>query len=62
MEDNIQPLAAWDLVCKPKDRGGLSVVNLTTKNNCQLMKHLHTFYNKANLAWVKLLYMGSLLL
>jgi hypothetical protein len=44
------------MVCKPKDQGGLGVVNLSTQNNCLLMKHLHKFYNKANLPWVKLLW------
>jgi mannosylglycoprotein endo-beta-mannosidase len=56
LEEHGQPLAAWEMVCKPKFQGGLGVVNLTTQNNCLLMKHLHKFYNKANLPWVKLLW------
>jgi mannosylglycoprotein endo-beta-mannosidase len=56
LEEHGQPLAAWEMVCKPKDQGGLGVVNLSTQNNCLLMKHLHKFYNKANLPWVKLLW------
>jgi hypothetical protein len=43
-------LAAWDLVCHPKDPG-LGVINLTVQNNCLLMKHLHKFYDKVDLPW-----------
>jgi hypothetical protein len=56
LEEHGHPLAAWEMVCKPKDQGGLGVVNLSTQNRCLLMKHLHKFYNKANLPWVKLLW------
>jgi hypothetical protein len=55
MEENSQPLIACELVCKPKDQGGLGVVD-PTQNNCFLMKHLHKLYNKSNLPWVKLLW------
>jgi hypothetical protein len=56
LEGHGHPLAAWEMVCKPKDQGGLGVVNLSTQNKCLLMKHLHKLYNKANLPWVKLLW------
>jgi hypothetical protein len=56
LEDKKPPLAAWDLVCRPKDQGGLGVINLAAQNDCLLMKHLHKFYNKANLPWVKLVW------
>jgi hypothetical protein len=48
------PLAAWDLVCKTKKQGGLGVLNLTVQNDCLLMKHVHKFYNHADLPWVHL--------
>jgi hypothetical protein len=32
MEENSQPLVACELVCKPKDQGGLGVVNPTQNN------------------------------
>jgi hypothetical protein len=48
------PLAAWELLCRTKDHGGLGVLNLSVQNDCLLMKHLHKFYNKANLPWVSM--------
>jgi hypothetical protein len=50
------PLAAWDLVTRPKMKGGLSVIHLRLENNALLMKNLHKFFNKADLPWVKLLW------
>jgi hypothetical protein len=48
--DNIdtpkQSLAAWDLICKPKMKGGLGIVDFQNKNEALLMKFLHKFYNK----------------
>ena len=40
------PKAAWDLVCLPKDEGGLGVLNLRTQNDALLLKHLHKFFNR----------------
>jgi hypothetical protein len=48
------PLAAYDLVCRPKDQGGLGLLNLSVQNDYLLIKHLHKFYNKADLPWVKM--------
>jgi hypothetical protein len=31
-------LAAWDLVRKPKDKGGLGVINLSIQNDALLLK------------------------
>ena len=47
-------LAAWDLVCKPKDKGGLGVINLKIQNEALLSKFLHKFYNKLDIPWVQL--------
>jgi hypothetical protein len=47
---------AWDLVCRPKDKGVLGVVDLKIKNNCLLMKHLSKFYNHEDLPWIDLIW------
>jgi hypothetical protein len=51
-----QSLAAWDMLTKPKDKGGVGLVNFKKKNEALLMKHLDKFYNKANVPWVNLLW------
>ena len=38
-------LIAWDKVCKPKNQGGLGVLNLNIQNTAMLLKNLHSFYN-----------------
>jgi hypothetical protein len=47
-EEKCQSLAAWTVVCKPKDRGGLSILNLKLQNEGLLLKYLHKFYNKVD--------------
>jgi hypothetical protein len=42
-------LAAWELVQKTKDKGGLGVTNLSIQNDALLLKHLDKFYIKANI-------------
>jgi hypothetical protein len=42
-----QSLAAWEMVCKPRDKGGLGIVNFSKKNDSLLLKHLDKIYNKA---------------
>jgi hypothetical protein len=39
-------LAAWDLVRKPKDKGGLGVINLSVQNDALLLKQLDKFYKQ----------------
>ena len=34
---------------KPKEKGGLGVLNLRLQNDALLMKHLSKFYNKADI-------------
>jgi hypothetical protein len=48
-------LAAWSMVTKPKNRGGLRVINLRMQNEALLVKNLHKFFNNADLPWVKLI-------
>lgn len=50
------PLAAWEMVCRPKKEGGLGVLQLSTQNDALLMKYLHKFYNRADLPWVHLVW------
>jgi hypothetical protein len=49
-------LAAWPMVRKPKRKGGLGVINLQVQNDALLLKHLHKFYNKADVPWVNLIW------
>lgn len=49
-------LAAWTKVCRPKDKGGLGVIDLKIQNRALLMKHLHKFYNRAQVPWVNLIW------
>ena len=44
------------MVSKPKDKGGLGILNLTIQNEALLLKHLDKFYNKRNIPWVKLIW------
>jgi hypothetical protein len=56
IESKRPPLAAWDLVTRPKMKGGLGIIRLILQNNALLMKNLHKFFNKADLPWVKLIW------
>jgi hypothetical protein len=42
----VQSLAAWELLCKPKDKGGLGIINLELQNDALLLKQIYKFYNK----------------
>jgi hypothetical protein len=55
MHDKRPPLAAWKLVTKPKDKGGLGVIRLRLQNDALLMKNIHNFFSKADLLWVHLI-------
>jgi hypothetical protein len=54
LQKKTPPLASWDLVCQPKDQGGLRILNLLVQNDCLLMKHPHKFYSRADLPLVKM--------
>jgi hypothetical protein len=56
LEHKSTPLAAWDLVWRPKDKGGLGIINLESRNDFLLMEHLHKFLNKADIPWVKMVW------
>jgi hypothetical protein len=50
------PLVAWNMVTKPKNKGGLGVINLRMQNEVMLLKNPHKFFNKADMSWVQLLW------
>lgn len=50
--EKFNPLAARDMVCRPKDKGGVGIFNLKVQNNALLLK----FYNKDDVPWVKLIW------
>lgn len=43
-DDPSPSLAAWDLICRPKNKGGLGILNL------------HKFLNRVDLPWVSLIW------
>jgi len=47
-------LAAWELMCRPKEEGGLGIINIQNQNSALLMKFLDKFYNHADAPWVNL--------
>ena len=49
-------LIAWKEVCKPKNKGGLGVLDLKVQNEALLMKSLHKFYAKHDTPWVHLIW------
>jgi hypothetical protein len=49
-------LAAWDLVRKPKAKGGLGVINLSVQNDALLLKQLDKFYKQEKIQWVGLIW------
>jgi hypothetical protein len=48
-DEKVHSLASWDMVCKPKNKGGLGIINLKIQNKCLMMKQLHKFYNNVDL-------------
>ena len=49
-------LVAWKQVQKPKDKGGLGVLNLRLQNDALLLKQLHKFYMKSDIPWCNLIW------
>ena len=47
-------LVAWETTYKPKDQGGLGIIDMENQNNALLMKYLDKFYNRADVPWVSL--------
>jgi hypothetical protein len=49
-----QSLAA--MVCKPKKKGGLGIINFQKQNAALLIKFLDKFYNKRDIPWIQLIW------
>jgi hypothetical protein len=45
---------AWRKATKPKDQGGLGIIDLRAHNTTVLLKFLHKFNNRAQVPWVQL--------
>ena len=56
VNSNKKSLAAWDKICKPKNKGGIGVINLSIQNQALLLKYLDKFYNRRDLLWVNLVW------
>jgi hypothetical protein len=58
--DNIdtpkKSLATWEMICKPKNKGGVGIVNFQKHNEALLLKFLDKFYNNADTPWVNLIW------
>jgi hypothetical protein len=50
------PLAAWKLATRPKENGGMGIINLATQNDAIVLKNLHKFFNKLDVPWVQLIW------
>jgi hypothetical protein len=50
------PLATRSLATRPKNEGGLGILNHQTQNDALLLKNLYKFYNKINFPWVNLIW------
>ena len=49
-------LIARKKVCRPKNQGGLGVLNLRIQNKALLLKNLHKYFNKHDTPWVQLIW------
>jgi hypothetical protein len=47
-------LVAWSIVQRPKDQGGLGIIDFAAQNKALLLKHLHKFFNKVDVPWIDL--------
>ena len=54
--NRINATAACPMVTKPKEDGGLGVLDLKTQNEALLLKNLHKIFNKADIPWVHLIW------
>jgi hypothetical protein len=43
------------MVTRPKEEGGLGVLDLKSQNEALLLKFFHMFFNRADISWVHLI-------
>jgi hypothetical protein len=48
-------LVSWNKICRPKDHGGLGVLNLKIQNKALLLKNLDKYYDNKDIRWVHLI-------
>ena len=48
-------LAKWDIICRPKDQGGLGIENIEVKNKCLLSKWLWKLSLENDGMWAQIL-------
>jgi hypothetical protein len=56
VQSNGPALVAWEKNCRPKNQGGLGVLDISVQNNALLIKNLHKFYNRMDIPWVNLIW------
>jgi hypothetical protein len=47
---------AWEKNCRPKQQGGLGVLNLDIQNKTLLLKNVHKLFNREDTPWVNLIW------
>ena len=55
MRTNVYRLTKWNMLCRPKDQGGLGIEVLELKNKCLLSKWLSKLLNEEGV-WQELLH------
>jgi len=50
------PKAAWKMVCKSRQEGGLGIINIGEQNKALLMKNLDKFFNRRDIPWVQMIW------
>jgi hypothetical protein len=45
-----------ELVCRPKEQGGLGVLNLRVQNQALLITNIYKLYNHHDIPWVNLIW------
>jgi hypothetical protein len=56
VQSNGPALVSWDKICRPKNQGGLGVLNLSVQNNALLIKNLQKKFKKKDIPWVNMIW------